>query len=244
MDRKLFVANWKMNKTVTHAISFCTTYKESLKKLTAHADIVLCPSFPALAPIGQLLQHTNIGLGAQTCSSHEKGAYTGEVSAAMLKEVGCSYCIIGHSEQRRAAHLSAEDIAKQAVRLIAVGIEPIICIGETKKEFTEHLSKSVLEHQLNPIFHALASFKQPITIAYEPIGAIGSGILPELSYLEDIFFWLTKKLTASTVSKWRLLYGGSVNPDTIAPLKTVSHVDGFLIGDASLDFQKFEKIVS
>lgn len=244
MRKKLFVANWKMNKSLTASLDFCTIHKTSLEKLTNHAEVVLCPSFPALFSMFQMIKNTKIRLGAQTCSSHEKGPYTGQVNAQSLKEVGCHYCIIGHSEQRRDAHLTNEDIAKQATRLLDVGIEPIICIGESKETFMNHTTKAVLEHQLHPVLKAIQSFNQPVTIAYEPIWAIGTGIIPEDAYIQDIFIWLTHILQEKLQSTWRLLYGGSVNPDTIMSFKTVTHLDGFLIGDASLNFQKFEKIVS
>ncbi len=244
MKNSLFIANWKMNKSFTASLDFCTTHKQALKKLSSQAEIVICPSFPALFSVAHLLKDTKVRIGAQTCSMHEKGAYTGQVNTLSLKEVGCTYCIVGHSEQRRDAHLTNDDVAKQVHRLLAIEMQPIICIGETKEEFAQHISKTVLEHQLNPILKIIQSFSQPIIIAYEPIWSIGTGTIPPQAYLDETFGWLAQKLTRELRTPWRILYGGSITPDTIASLKGIAHLDGFLIGDASLDFQKFEKIVS
>lgn len=244
MKKNLFVANWKMNKSYSASLNFCTTHKQALNELSKHADIVLCPSFVAIASMVSLLQNTTIHIGAQTCSTHQKGAYTGQVDTQSLKEAGCSYCIVGHSEQRRVNHLTNEDVAHQLQRLFDATIIPIICIGETKEEFQQHQAHGILDHQLNPILQVIKEYKQPFIIAYEPIWSIGTGIIPDQAYLQDIFRWITQKLSRDLVSQWRLIYGGSVNPDSIEMLKGITTIDGFLIGDASLDFQKFEKIVS
>ncbi len=244
MKKKVFIANWKMNKSFTASLEFCTTHKQDLQQLTATAEIVIAPSFPALFPIAHLLKGTVIRISAQTCSIHEKGPYTGQVDALSLKQVGCDYAIIGHSEQRRDTHLTNDDVAKQVRRLVSSGLQPIICIGESKQEFNQHLSKTVLERQLNPIIITMQLSQQPIIIAYEPLWAIGTGIIPQHDYLEDIMRWIIQKLQRELQSPWRLIYGGSVNLDTITSLKTLPMIDGFLVGDASLDFQKFEKIVS
>jgi triosephosphate isomerase len=247
MKHRLFVANWKMNKPFALALDFCTNHKENLKTLSTkpHTEIVICPSFEALFSIAEIFADTMISVGAQTCSTHERGAYTGQVNAQSIKEVGCDYCIIGHSEQRQFMCVSNEDVAHQATWLLEADIEPIICIGETKKEFDDGTSIAVLEQQLIPILSEISSHHQPFTIAYEPVWAIGTGIIPEKSYLASIFTWLAATLTMKVRHhNWRLIYGGSVDPDTVGSLMAIKTIHGFLIGNASLDFQKFEKIVS
>lgn len=233
-----------MSKNFTQTTDFCTKYKATLKTLSTepNTEIVLCPSFPALFSVAEILSDTMVSVGAQTCSAYEDGAYTGQVSAKSLKEVGCDYCIIGHSEQRKYACISNDVVARQATQLFKNNIQPIICIGENQKEFDQKQGYAVLEQQLSPILDILASHKQPFTIAYEPIWSIGTGIIPSLDYLNEIFDWLEK--TIQNIPGGRLLYGGSVHPDNAASLTTIQSLGGFLIGGASLDFQKFQKIVS
>jgi triosephosphate isomerase len=246
MKNNVFIANWKMNKPFALALDFCTQHKTELKKLSSrpHTEIVLCPSFDVLFSVAEILSDTLVNLGAQTCSPHERGAYTGQVSASSLKEVGCDYCIIGHSEQRQYANVSNEDVAEQAIRLLEADIEPIICIGETKKIFEQDQAIRFLEEQLNPVLAEVTSFEKPITIAYEPIWSIGTGIMPDRDYLIKIFTWLSRigkyKLSHN---EWRLVYGGSVDPENMDVFTSINHLHGFLVGSASLDFQKFEKIV-
>ena len=244
---RLFVANWKMGKTFNQALDFCRAHKNALKKLSMQpqVEIVICPSFPALFAVGELVRDSMIALGAQTCSAHETGPYTGQVSAQSLKQVGCTYCIIGHSEQRTYAHLSNQAVADQAALLLNHTIEPIICIGETKEAYDQKQTYTMLEEQLKPIIAMSRSFDRPITVAYEPIWAIGTGILPPFDYLDVLFTWLAQKVQKESLGiKWRFLYGGSVSVENASELCTIKDVDGLLIGSASLDFQKFEKIVS
>lgn len=244
MKKNIFVANWKMNKTYSASLDFCNIHKQALHELTKQADIVLCPSFVAVSAMNQALKNSHVHIGAQTCSIHQKGAYTGQVDTQSLKEAGCTYGIAGHSEQRRDGYLTNDQVAHQVQRLLDASITPIICIGDTKEEFEQHQAHGILTHQLNPVLRIAQEYRVPIIIAYEPIWSIGTGIVPKFDYLQEIFLWLSQKLSREFPSKWDLLYGGSVNLDTIAMLKTIPHIDGFLIGDASLDFQKFEKIVS
>ena len=244
MLQKLFVANWKMNKSFAQELEFCTTHLEGLRQLSSeqHTELVICPSFPALFSVAELLQDTMVGIGAQQCSPHQKGAYTGQVSAQSLKETGCRYCIVGHSEQR-ARGISNEEVADQAARLFEQDMLPIICIGETIDEYEKKLVFDVLQKQLKPIMPILQ--QQPYAIAYEPVWAIGTGLVPDQEYLKLIYIWLDTHIKKSnSESSYRLLYGGSVDGKTIRDVSSISGIKGFLIGGASLDFKKLEKIVS
>ena len=242
----LFVANWKLNKSFGQSLDFCTTHKDALKSLSAQQDVelVLCPSFPALFSVNELLQDTMVHIGAQTCSAHESGAYTGQVSAQSSKEVGCNYCIVGHSEQREFAGVTDQDVAAAAKNLCDLEIEPIICIGESLEQFQQKQTMKVLEQQLDLVLGALKNTQQQITIAYEPIWAIGSGEIPQSDYLKEVMERVSGILSTVHTGPWRIIYGGSVSEETIGAFRDIPSLSGFLIGSASLDFQKFQKIVS
>ncbi len=244
MLQKLFVANWKMNKSFAQELEFCTTHLEKLRQLSSepHTELVICPSFPSLFSVAELLQDTMVGIGAQQCSPHQKGAYTGQVSAQSLQEAGCRYCIVGHSEQR--AHgTTNQEVADQAARLFEQKILPIICIGETEDEYKRKEVFTILEKQLKPLLPVLQ--KQPYAIAYEPVWAIGTGLVPDQEYLTSVYSWLNAHIKKGhPEGSYRLLYGGSVDEKTIRDISSISGIKGFLIGGASLDFKKVEKIVS
>jgi triosephosphate isomerase len=246
----VYVANWKMYLSVDQEVNFCKKNYDALCKLQTqnNCTIIICPSFVALAPLIELLQKTTISIGAQNCSDHQLGAYTGEVSAQSLAEIGATYCIVGHSEQRHYQHETDDMIAAKTVLLLQHKIMPIICIGETKKESNlAHQTQTVLMQQLEPLFAALRKSTHQngsITIAYEPVWAIGTGIIPQHDYLEAVFEWLQKTMTTHLpTTKVTLLYGGSVDLITIMQLKKIPTIAGFLIGKASTDFEQFTKII-
>ncbi len=242
----LFVANWKLNKSFAQSLAFCKTYKADLKKLSFQAgiELVVCPSFPALFSMSELLKDTKIRLGGQTCSAYNSGAYTGQVSAQSLKETGCDYCIIGHSEQRQYADITNKNVAQAAKNLCALKIEPIICIGETKEQFQQRQTMKALENQLHLVLDAVKDTQQQITIAYEPVWAIGTNTVPKANYLKTIVEHVSTVLSKKHSGPWRIIYGGSVSEKTINNFREIPSLSGYLIGSGSLDFQKFEKIVS
>lgn len=241
----LFVANWKMNMPFYAACLFVQKNKNELEQLASETEttIVLCPSFVAINALAQKTQGTSILIGAQNCSKHSKGAYTGEVDAHSLQQIGCSHCIIGHSERRNIFGETSEIIAQKASLLYEQNITPIVCIGETKKQYEKKQTFAVLEEQLAPVWQSIGN-PQKVVIAYEPVWAIGTGIIPKIAYLKTIFDWLSnqcaQRLPKTDIS---LLYGGSVEQNNIKSLDQVPGVNGFLIGGASLDFQKFQNIV-
>jgi len=237
-----YIANWKMNMPLTSALTFAKQHGQELASLTnATKKIVLCPSFPALAPLAHQLKATSVQLGAQNCAAHQKGAYTGEVSVQSLAEAGCTYCIVGHSERREYFDETNIDVAEKVPLLIAAGITPIVCVGETKEQRDAYQTHAALEEQLAPLVQSCK--KETIAydqflIAYEPIWAIGTGQQPDPDTLATIFSWLAQKMPECT-----LAYGGSVAPENTQALQQIEHISGFLIGGASLDFQKLKKIV-
>ncbi len=251
--KKIIVANWKMYFSFDESISFVTTHFDDLLCLlqghTHDVELIVSPSFPALYPLVKIFKDTNLSIGAQDCASHYRGAFTGQVSAASLKEIGCLYCIIGHSERRKYQHETDTEISEKLQALIDVELSPIVCIGESFSEREENCVLEVLEAQLEPIISLMhqerSKFKKnSICIAYEPIWAIGTGRVVSREQLSQVLEWLHAHLAKRTCGvNWRILYGGSVMPENMAIFSKLAHLDGFLIGNASTDFQSLKKIV-
>lgn len=244
MQPFISIANWKMNKTLSQAIEFYTSNNNALSSLaqTPGNELVICPSFESIYALSHI--NKSIALGAQNCSEYERGPYTGQVSAQSLKQAGCTYCIVGHNEQRRLCGDTNEHIAQKIKRLFEHTIRPIICVGETSQDRDRGITNIVLEKQIAPLMNILASSDIPFLIAYEPIWAIGSGVTPDAASLSAIYAHLAYILSPTIErSRYRLMYGGSVNEKTAPELISIKLIEGFLIGDASLDFQKLQKIV-
>jgi triosephosphate isomerase (TIM) len=246
----LFVANWKMQLTFNETIQFCDDHLDELLALDgscAH-QLVLCPSFPALYPVYRALCGTPIALGAQTCSSFATGPYTGDVSAASLVQVGCSYCIVGHSERRVYGKETNEEVAAKVMLLLHEGIKPIVCVGERREQYERKKTFSVLEEQLAPLFSLLQKNDYQsahLYLAYEPFWAIGTQEVASAAFLDEVFNFIAERysLALPMQAPCSFLYGGSVDEHTIPSLTQLDWVSGFLIGGASLDFQKLKKMV-
>jgi len=239
----LIVANWKMQLSFDQSLQFCRDNFTALTTIGAHAPIVICPTTPALYPIAQLFNTTCVTVGAQNCATLQSGAFTGEVSALSLAQAGARYCIVGHSERRNIYHESSHDVAGKVEQLLNHKVCPIICIGETQQEHQRDQALHVLGEQLKPIFDLVAANLTEICIAYEPVWSIGTGITANMDYLSRLFTWLSAECAKQGV-RARLLYGGSVNENNARELATIKEISGFLIGGASLEFQKLQKIVS
>lgn len=242
----IYVANWKMQRPFTEAIRWITGYARELDTLVKHNTLVLCPSYTELAVAVHFVGGTGIQIGAQNCAPATLGAFTGEVSAQSLYELGCSYCIIGHSERRLLFHETDELVAEKLHQLLEHEIIPIVCIGETLEQLQRGQRETVLHEQLDLIIQEALEWKRrSICIAYEPIWAIGTDSIPEIREIEHIIGYVRQVVDAQKSSiTWRLLYGGSVSAAHAAELKKITGLDGFLIGSASLDFQELKKIVS
>lgn len=244
----LYVANWKMNMPFNQSIEFCNNNGNALQQLSNSANIVLCPSFVALAPITDIFKSSPIAVGAQNCSEHISGAYTGEISPLSLTDIGIQYCIVGHSERRIYYNETTESISKKIYILYASNIMPIICIGESHIDFLEEKTLSVLTEQLEPILTTIAQQKEKkdhIVIAYEPIWSIGTDIIPKQQQLNTVFSFITELVHSALPNHtMQLLYGGSVNENNCMELKKTSHINGFLIGGASTNFEQLKNIIS
>lgn len=241
------MANWKTYFSYHQTIAWLSAYKQSLLALAKNHTILICPSFDALAFLANELQKSSIMHGAQDCSDHNSGAYTGQVLAKSLYELGCNYCIIGHSESSTSTTQNPDSVAQKAINLLENRITPIICVGESKFDFDLNKGRQVIEQQLICVIkyitkHAVAH--KHIAIAYEPLWMIGgnSSISSEyiIQQLELITHVAKERLPNFYTS---LLYGGSVDEITISKYKDIPLLDGVLIGKASTDFQRLEKIV-
>ena len=244
----LYVANWKMNQSLEESINFFKNNLKELQELSQNQTIplVFCPSFPAIPFILHEIDSNDIYIGAQNCSPHPKGAYTGEVAAHMLGDLGCTFCIVGHSERRKNFGESNFDIALKAEQLIINKLIPILCIGETLEDHEQALTKNVLHDQLVPVLDLLKDkdlLNSPLCIAYEPVWSIGTGLTPTPEGLAQSCEWIHELLNNYKIADYAILYGGSITSENSYKLKTVAAIDGFLIGGASLDFQEFKKIV-
>lgn len=244
----LYIANWKMQKSYTQVTEFIGAYSQRLESFAnmPQVELALAPSFESLAFVAQECAAFSLKLCAQDCSIFENGPYTGQVSPRSLADIGCSYCIIGHSESRLYGHQSDADVAEKMHRLISVGITPIICIGEQLNDYTQKNTSAILKCQLMPIFALLNQLKStqvPILIAYEPVWAIGSGITPEIDYLGIVFTQLQEWSMQISGTTFKFMYGGSVHAGNIGKITSIPQISGLLIGSASLQIADLEGII-
>lgn len=243
----LYVANWKMQKNFEQVKEFVTDFGPGLAALAAKPgiELAIAPSFVALHYCFAELDPA-IAIAAQDCSAYSAGAYTSQVDALSLHQVGCSYAIVGHGEARRAACQTDQQIADKVGQLLAVGIIPIVCIGESQEEYRAQQTTAVLARQLAPLESVLTAQKKPIDLclAYEPLWSIGTGLVAHKAYLTEVFEYLASWAQGLKLDGIRILYGGSVDQANAAHLRSINQCGGFLIGTASLDFQKFQNIVS
>ena len=245
--KKLIAGNWKMNGTKASASALVQDIAKAVEGapgLTDICDFVICPPFPYLSMIEWQLQKAPfIALGGQDCSERENGAYTGDASAAMLKDVGCSYVILGHSERRVYHGETDEIVASKAAKAHQNGLITIICVGEKGEEREKGVQNQVVERQ---IFNSIPPTATPANtvIAYEPVWAIGTGRTATPDDVRDMHGFIREKLWEVRVDykNMRILYGGSMKPENAAELLETANVDGGLIGGASLKADQFVAI--
>ena len=233
-----FVANWKLNGS----LGFIDGYFELLNtvKTVSSTCGIICPPSLYLNECNLKLNST-LHLGAQDCSNYKTGPYTGEISAEMLSDNNCHFCIIGHSERRQKFSINNEDVKIKAQNLLNSNINPIICIGETFEQKKSGITKEVLNKQLRESMPTNAS-ENSVIIAYEPIWAIGSGLIPTYVEINNIHSFLKKDLIQ--YENFKIIYGGSVKYDNAKEIMNLVNVDGLLVGGASLDPVEFIKILN
>ncbi len=246
MTKKLIVGNWKMNGSLAANAGLLQALLAGLGDQAAAADVALCASAPYLAQLQALLQGSAIGWGAQDCSAHESGAYTGEVAAAMLRDFGCRYVILGHSERRQYHGETDDQVAQKAQRALAAGITPIVCVGETLADREAGRTEFVVKRQLSAVIHAVGHCASEIVVAYEPVWAIGTGRTATPEQAQAVHAVLRAQLKAASAhsSRNRILYGGSMNAGNAAELLCQPDIDGGLIGGASLKADEFLSIIA
>lgn len=243
---KIYVANWKMYLSYKQSLQWISQNHDRLKTLSAKiaGSLVICPSFETLSSAHEELARAGIFLGAQNCSPYKMGAYTGQISAESLEEIGCTYTIIGHSECIQYGHETLVEVREKLERLIEAGIIPIVCVGESEQDYQQNTTLKILEQQVKTLFSELHNQPARLVIAYEPRWAIGANKTPnedELIGIGTALQALAQQLLPQT--KWALIYGGSVDANNAANLKKIEQFQGFLIGRASLDFQMLQNIV-
>jgi len=244
MARKTLIAgNWKMNGLLSDGVDLAKGIASEVKALgKPTCEFLVCPPFTLLTSVKKALRGSKVALGAQDCHFNEKGAHTGDVSPVMLKEIGCSYVILGHSERRADHGESDELISKKASAAYAQGLKVIICIGETEAQRDVGKTIEVCTAQIAGSVPAEATANNTV-IAYEPVWAIGTGKTPTPQDVEEVHAAvrkaLAKKLGKGNANKMRILYGGSVKPSNAKEFLSLPDVDGALIGGASLKVADF-----
>ncbi len=247
MQHPLIVGNWKMNGTLGESSLLARKVRRGLKGLT-RAEVVLAPPFTALIKVREAIRGSRIQLAGQNLHWESRGAFTGEVSADMLKDVGCRLVIVGHSERRHLFHESDETIAKKVVASLNAGLKPILCVGETLAERQSGRTNEVIERQLGV---ALKGFEKSvirkIEFAYEPVWAIGTGHNATPDQASEVHAWirdlLEKQFGTEEALACRILYGGSVKAENAGELMKAVGVNGLLVGGASLKAEEFLQII-
>ena len=244
MRKPIIAGNWKMNNTPSQAVELIEAIKPLVKD--AKCDVVVCPTFVCLDAASKALAGSNIGLGAQNVHFEEKGAFTGEISTGMLKELQVGYVVIGHSERRQYFGETDEVVAKRSLAAITAGITPIICVTLEQRQngTTFEIVKKQTEAALDLMSAAQVSAS---VIAYEPVWAIGTGLTATKEQAEEVIAFIrsvvAKKFDSAAADALRIQYGGSMNAKNAAELMAMPNIDGGLIGGASLKAPDFAAIV-
>jgi triosephosphate isomerase len=248
--RKPFVAgNWKMNTDSHSGVALAKGVADGSSGLAGSSvDVAVIPPFVYLSAIGQAVSSSGVALGAQDVYFEAKGAFTGEISTAMLKDVGCTYVLCGHSERRHVLGESDELINKKVTASISGGLLPILCVGELLEERDASQTEEVVERQVRAGLAGLSVEKiSAVTIAYEPVWAIGTGRTATREQAQEVHAFIRKLLVdmydKTVAEEMRILYGGSVKPDNAEELMGQADVDGCLVGGASLKVDDFVQII-
>ncbi len=249
MRRKLVAGNWKMNQDRQGIRNFASELLQSQSVLSNRADLLICPSFVYIPLLQDVFHGTAVSVGAQNVASEEKGAFTGEVSAAMLSDIGVTTCIVGHSERRQYYHESDQLLAKKLSMLFNHGIQPLLCCGELLPERESGKHFDIVEQQLLGTMKLVhQDIWATITLAYEPVWAIGTGVTASPSQASEMHGFIRnlihREFGSDIASSLRILYGGSVTPENAAELFSMPDIDGALVGGASLKASSFASIIS
>lgn len=248
MRRTFIAGNWKMNLNRASAVALAEAVKKQAERVS-HVDLAVCPPFVYLECVAKAIAGSKVLLGAQDCYHQAEGAYTGEVSVSMLKDVGCQCVILGHSERRHVLGETDEAINKKVLATLAGGLLPIVCVGELLAEREGGQTAQVIQRQFDGSLAELTAEQMAtIVIAYEPVWAIGTGKVATPQQAEEVHRDLRKlieqRYNKEVAQKVRIQYGGSVKPDNASQLLTQPDIDGALVGGASLKVDQFMGIVA
>jgi len=248
MRRKFIAGNWKMNTSRAEGAALASAIASKVGG-SANVDVAVCPPSLYLEAIGQAIKGSAVCLGAQNCYHEAKGAFTGEISPQMLVDVGCKYVILGHSERRQIFKETDQDVNRKVLAALAVGLTPILCVGETLAERQANQTSRVVRGQMEGSLADLSADQMlKIVVAYEPVWAIGTGVVATPEQAEEVHADLRKLLetryTSEVASKVRIQYGGSVNAENANTLLHQPNIDGALVGGASLKADSFLAIIN
>ncbi len=248
MRKPILAGNWKMYKTSQEAKVLIEGLASRVGKLNDR-EVIVCPPFTSLAIAAESIKGSNLKLGAQNMYWEDKGAFTGEIAPGMLKDIGCLYVIIGHSERRQYFNETDAAVNKKMKKAFQSGLLPIVCIGETLVERESNKTLQVLERQIHEGISGLSQEEaKKLVVAYEPVWAIGTGKTASPQQAEEAHKFIRQKLaeiyTPAIAEEIRILYGGSVKPENSKELMGQADIDGALVGGASLEAETFSKIVN
>ena len=247
MRKPIIAGNWKMHKTIAEAVEFVNDIKDKVNNTDVEA--VICAPFTLLKDLKEATKGTNIKIGAQNMHYAEQGAFTGEISAPMLKELNIDYVVLGHSERRQYFNETNETVNKKVIKALEEGIDPILCVGETLEEREASETKNVCKEQTEKALVGVsAEDMKKVVIAYEPVWAIGTGKTATAEDANDVIAYIrevVKELYGEEISEEvRIQYGGSVKPSNVAEIMNQSDIDGALVGGASLLASDYTELVN
>jgi triosephosphate isomerase len=248
MRKKIVAGNWKMNNDLSEAVTLISEIKNGMANSNSSAGVIICPPYISLETASALLKNGSVKLGAQNMHFKDSGAFTGEISADMLKSVGCEYVILGHSERRSIFKETDQEINLKIKKAIAAGLSPIFCVGETLEERESGIMKDVVERQIRDGLKDISEDQiSKIIIAYEPVWAIGTGKTASPDQAQEMHKFIRNVIADSyseaAAEELTIQYGGSVKPDNAEELMMQPDIDGALVGGACLQADSFLSIV-
>ena len=248
MRRKVIAGNWKMNKNLQESISLIKEIKLAALSVTGKVEIIICPPFTSLETGANLLKESPVKLGAQNMHFEDSGAFTGEISASMLKSTGCEFVILGHSERRTIFKETDEVINKKLKKAIASGLKPIFCVGETLEERETNRTETIIEIQVKNGLKGISEDEiKHLIIAYEPVWAIGTGRTATPAQAEEVHIFIRNLIhnlySPAAAENMIIQYGGSVKADNARELMSMKNIDGALVGGACLKADSFLEII-
>jgi triosephosphate isomerase len=245
MREWIVAGNWKMHNTIGESIALAQAIKEGTTNIKK-GEVVLAPPFTALASVSETIKGSRVSLAAQNMFYEDKGAYTGEIAPGMLKDIGCTYVIIGHSERRKYFHERDNDVNLKVKKALAAGLKPIMCMGETDEERVKGITQAVVGRQVKQGLSGVEKIDN-VVIAYEPVWAIGTGKVATPAEAQEVHKVIrvifNDTYGCSAANNMRILYGGSVTKDNIGELIGMENIDGALVGGASLKPDAFLGII-